>query len=489
MRTKLAQTGMYVVCQLVLAVAMPWSAATGRQEQAQPSKKKEAPAKKDDDGKVLAIVGADVHTITHEVIAGGTVLVKDGKILKVGQDLPIPEGAIVVDAKGKHVTPGFVAVSMAGVGVRGGGAGGGGRRSGGGGGAAVGGKIADSLDPFDRNLKFCLGVGITTGCIEMAGGGGGRRGGRGELDDTQVCPCCGLTVLPTEPIEPTVPTAPTPRRHVVLKMSYGNLDAMLVKEEPFHHIPGAGLAGPLNHFNWRDNVRQAKKYLDELAAHEKAIKAGEQSRPPRKPVSDELIALVKKEIPLRTDASSVTQIRDMIKLARELDYRLVLENAYEAWLLAEELADAKVSVVLTPRARRRAAPGREDTSGSSIETSAKLEKAGVPFAIATQMNTVSLDGVYGGRDLTGLPLEAAFAVRGGCDEKTALAGLTIVPARLLGLEQRVGSIEEGKDADLLILSGPPLDYRTAVEKAYIAGKEYYDMNKDKVYPSVERKSP
>lgn len=446
------------------------------------------PAKKDDrpkeKSKVVAIVGGDVHTITHEVIRGGTVIVRDGRIQKVGQDLAIPEGAEVIDAKGMHVTPGFVAVSMAGVGLRGAGGPGGG----GGGARAGNARLADSLDPFDRNIKFCLGVGITTGCIEIAAGGGARRGGRDgdKADDTQVCPCCGLTILPTEPINPTPPSAPTARRQAVLKMSYGSLDTMLVKEGPFHHIPGSGLAGPLNHFNWRDNIRQARKYLDDQAAHEKAVKAGETSRPPRKTVSDELIALVKKEIPLRTDASSVTQIRDMIKLSKELDYRLVLEDAYEAWLMADELAEAKVSVVLTPRARRQARSDRPDTSGSSIETSAFLEKAGVPFAIATQMNTVSLDGVYGGRDLTGLPLEAAFAVRGGCDEKTALAALTIVPARFLGLDSKIGSIEEGKDADLLIHTGPPLDYRTAVKVALIGGKVYYDLNKDKVYPTFER---
>src|SRR5437016_4350787 len=106
MRTKLAKTGMCVANLLVLAIAWPWSVAADGQEQTQPAQKKAEPAKKDDRGKVLAIVGADVHTITHEVITGGTVLVKDGKILKVGQDLPIPEGATVVDARGKHVTPG-----------------------------------------------------------------------------------------------------------------------------------------------------------------------------------------------------------------------------------------------------------------------------------------------------------------------------------------------------------------------------------------------
>jgi imidazolonepropionase-like amidohydrolase len=445
--------------------------------------KKPEAAKKDDKGKVVAIVGGDIYTITREVIRGGTVLVKDGKITAVGQNIGVPDGATLLDAKGKYVTPGFVALSMAGVGIRSAGPGPIGQgppRTG-----RPTGKLADSLDPFDRNIKFCLGVGITTGCIELSAGGG-RRFGRDPEDDTQVCPCCGLAILPTEPIRPTLPTDPMPRSHAVLKMSYGNLDGMLVKESPFHHLLGSGLAGAQNHFTWRESIRQARKYVQDQAEHEKAVKAGESARPPRKTVSDEMIQLVKKEIPLRTDAATVSQIRDMIRLARELDYNLLLEEAHEAWLVADEMAEAKVSVVLTPRSRRRPLPGMEDSSGSSIETSARLEKAGVPFAIATQMNTVSLDGVYGGRDLTGFPLEAAFAVRGGCSEKTALASLTIVPARLLGLESRIGSIEEGKDADLLILNGPPLDYRTYVQTALVGGKVCYERNEDRVYPTFER---
>jgi imidazolonepropionase-like amidohydrolase len=144
-----------------------------------------------------------------------------------------------------------------------------------------------------------------------------------------------------------------------------------------------------------------------------------------------------------------------------------------------------VSVVLTPRDRRRPLPGREETSGSSIETSGHLEKAGVPFAVATLGAAVSLDGIPG-RDLTSLALEAAFAVRGGCSEQTALEALTITPARMLGLADKVGSIEEGKDADLLILNGPPLDYRTYVEKALVGGKVYYDRARDRIYPDTDR---
>ncbi len=95
-------------------------------------------------------------------------------------------------------------------------------------------------------------------------------------------------------------------------------------------------------------------------------------------------------------------------------------------------------------------------------------------------------GGLAGRDLTSLPLEAAFAVRGGADERTALQALTIMPATMMGLQDRIGSIEKGKDADLLILNGPPLDYRTYVEQAIVAGKVAYDRGQDRVFPVFDR---
>lgn len=490
------------------------------QRQAKPEVKKEAEEKKKD-LPVTAVVGGDIHTVSGPVIRQGTILMQDGKILDVGQDIEVPEGATVIDAAGKTITPGFVAISMRGVGVQS---------------TPTGtAKLADALNPFDRNIKYSLGVGITSGCIELpTGRGRGRRRRNGEpeemflgfdtpldeleteemldygSEDTALCPCCGLPILPTEPITPARPTARQPRKMAVVKMSYGNLDSMLMKENAFYSPSPGALNGRLQRHNWRLEVKKARESIEasEKAAKEKAsatasrrpststTKTADAKKPAtpttrtrssRTRVNPEVTRLVKGETAMRVRVNTVDEIRDMVQLAEELDYELIIEGGIEAWVVGRELGAAEVGVIFTPRQRREARKGQEDTTGSFIESTKIFEAAGVSFAIATLSNSISMNGLAG-RDLSSLPLEAAFAVRGGASEKAALAAVTITPAKMMGLEDRIGSIEKGKDADILILNGSPLDYRTYVEHAIVAGKVSYDRAKEKIYPVHDRKN-
>lgn len=521
MKTNLPQ--IFLRFSLVLTLAVSLSAIGASQDKE--AAKKASAEKKDSDKEtkdeksdpVMAIVGGDIHTVTGSFIRQGTILVKGGKILEVGQSVAVPEGAEVIDATGKTITPGFVAVDMRGVGIR----------------TAPSGneKLADALDPFDRNIKYSLGVGITTGCIELSSGGTrGRRRRSGEPEErfpgleapveefltdamldygdenTSLCPCCGLPVLPTEPITPAAPTQAQPRKMSVLKMSYGNLDAMLVKENVFYSPAPGALNGALERHNWRLEIKKAR---ESIAAAEKAEKekaktataTAKSSTAPKPPgsstgrsssasgskVKPEVLSLVKGETAMRIRANTVDEIRDMVALADELQYEIVIEGGIEAWVLAQELGAGEASVIYTPRSRREPQPGRETSSGSFVESPRLFEEKGVPFAVSALSNSISMGGLAG-RDLTSLPLEAAFAVRGGASEKSALEALTITPAKMMGLEDRIGSIEKGKDADILILNGSPLDYRTYVEQAIVAGKVAYDREEDSVYPVYEREN-
>lgn len=478
--------------------------------------KKPAATTKKKPGPITAIVGGDIHTVTGPVIRGGTLLIQDGKIIDLGSSVEVPEGAKTIDATGRVITPGFIAINMSGLGVQST--------------PQKQDKLADALNPFDRNMKFALGVGITSGCVELTSRGSrGRRRRNGEpeerflgidpqpeefvtealLDygdeDTSLCPCCGLPVLPTEPISSRPPSQPQPRKFSAIKLSFGHLDSMLVEENVFYSPNPGSLTGPLNRHNWRRAVLKAKKSIADEAEKQKA---SEQSSGKEKSTADskssgrsrssssgsrgssranpELIRLLKREIALRISADTVDEIKDMTALADELGYDLVIEGATEGWLVADDISKSNAQVIYTPRRRRNPRRGEESTSGSNVTSPGIFQNVGVPFAVSALSSSISLGGLAG-RDLSSLPLEAAFAVRGGADEKTALAAITITPARMLGLDDRIGSLEVGKDADILILNGQPLDYRTYVEQAIVGGNLCYDRDEDKVYPVYDRK--
>jgi imidazolonepropionase-like amidohydrolase len=377
-------------------------------------------------GEVTAIQGGDLYTITGGIIKNGTILIKDGKISDIGQNIEIPKDAKVIDARGKVVMPGLVAVNAE-VGVIG-----------------YPGieKIADSLDPFEFSVSLAVASGITTAMVSA---------GRPSGDN----PIGGATA--------------------VIKTSYGDLDQMLVKESVAQPVMISNRDW-LRKTTFKQNLRKAQSYLRKLAEYQQAEDKKKVEEPKKPGGLDEYIRLLQREVPAVVTASTANDILADLELVDEFGIRMILTDAVEAWIVAEEIAKRDVRVVINPRQKQ---PPNEDISGpsgSNLENAAILKKAGVKFAIIPPSTYFETWGVVG-RDMMALPMEAAFAVSGGLDEQTALEAITITAAEIIGVADRVGSLQVGKDADIIILDGHPFHHKTFVESTLINGKVLYEKSK------------
>jgi imidazolonepropionase-like amidohydrolase len=389
-----------------------------------------------------ALIGGDVHTVTQGVMKGGTVLLKDDKIFKIGTSVDLPEGTTKIDVTGKRVLPGFVAALAHGVAL-----------------STSQGRIADALDPFSETLKLALAGGVTTAYLESGGGGGGLFGGG------------------------SAPPAPG----AVVKMSYGTLEGMLVAE-PSTPLLSAWMTGTLSErYDVRDNLVRARAQLEKERDFEKRraegkLKPGETLA--RAAPLEPYVRLLKGEISARLQASRVDDLRRALDLINEFKFKAVLTDVTEGWTIAEEIGRARAYCLIDPRTKEHAPRNSPRPAGSSIEQAALLRKAGVKFALIPPDTNVGTGGIAG-RNLITLPLEGALAVRGGLDEQTALEAITITAAEICGVETRVGSLEEGKDADVVVLDGDPFDYRTFVEMTFVNGKLLYEKSKSPYFSHLK----
>jgi imidazolonepropionase-like amidohydrolase len=229
-----------------------------------------------------------------------------------------------------------------------------------------------------------------------------------------------------------------------------------------------------------DQLRNGARHLAEAAAA-----AREKREAPRPPVPEEVLAALRREIPVRVPASRKEEILDALRLAEDHGLRLVLEDATEAWLVPERIARAGATAVVTPRNRFRD-PRIVEPHGGNLGVAAILERAGARFCLLPvggfggPGNSIRLGGLAG-RDLMDYPIEGAFAVRGGASEAAVLRALTLGAAEALGVADRIGSVDPGKDADLIVVDGDPLHYRTVVELAFVEGRLLYDRSKSTLF--------
>jgi len=226
-------------------------------------------------------------------------------------------------------------------------------------------------------------------------------------------------------------------------------------------------------------MQKKRKYEQELAEYKKKkaeqekkkknAKKEELKRPAKfkgKPKDDILAKVLRQEIPLQIEAHRVDDILNALRLADEFDFSLVLDKCTEGYMITDEIARRKVPVIVGPVSTSFANTPKLEYRNHDMRNAAILSKEGVKVAL----------GVSGrdGASSKFIALVAAMAVANGMDKDVALRAITLTPAEILGVAERIGSLEVGKDADIVILNAHPLDTFTQVEMVLIEGKIVYE---------------
>ncbi|MGH2568945.1 MAG: amidohydrolase family protein, partial [Bacteroidota bacterium] len=202
----------------------------------------------------------------------------------------------------------------------------------------------------------------------------------------------------------------------------------------------------------RSEFLKAQDYIRKMKDKDPA------KRPDRDLKLETLVKVLNGEIKAMFTAQQATDIVAALRLAKEFGFKLVLDGAAEAYLLVDEIKKAGVPVILHPTMVRTGG----DTRNASMETAAILKKAGIPIALQSGFES------YVPKTRVVL-FEAALAAANGLTFNNALAAITIDAARLLSLEKRIGSLEAGKDADVVLFDGDPFEYTTRVCAVIIDG--------------------
>jgi len=385
-----------------------------------------------------AVTGGYVVPVDGAPIEGGTVLVDGGVIVAVGPaaDVDVPDDAEIVDASGAWVLPGFVE-SHGHVGVY---------EEGDGwagldvnemtdpNGARL--RALDGINPDDEGFRDALSGGVTT--IVVKPGSGNPIGGQ-----TVAVKSWGRTVddmLMREPVSVKSALGENPKR------VYGEKDKL-----PSTRL---GVAAVI-----RDAFVKAQDYRE---AREWAIREGNPFE--RDTGCEILVRVLDGEVPWCQHTHRADDIATAIRLSEEFGYRLIVNHGTEGHLLADTLADKNIPVIIGPLIVGRS---KVEVRRRHMRNPGILARAGVRIALTTDHPVVPID--Y-------LVHQATFAVKEGLDTETALRSITVNPARIMGLDDRVGALKPGLDADLVLWSGDPLDVMSRAVRVFIGGREVYHFD-------------
>lgn len=401
------------------------------------------PIPEEDKDAYFAVINADIHTGTGEVLRDAMLLGKNGKIVEIGYELDIPGRDYytdipenerdfrveVVDAQGMRVYPGLVVISSSGL-------------------TGTSGDFRGSIDPFSQNMILGLAAGITTT-------GQGRSAVKLKRYISQ---------------DPPLPY---------------DFDGIELSGETYASM---SFSSGSSKRALREKMERASEYLREMRQWEVDVKNDKElKQPDKKGVDGTALKVLRGEVYPRFRAGDRGTILGIARIAQEFGFRPIIDGCREGWTVADDLGRAGAFAILTARDRRDKDEALLRSGGSSIENAAILAAAGVQVAIVPSSKGVSLDGIVG-RDIMHLPIEVDFAIRGGLSESLALDSITRVPARMMGVSHRVGTLEVGKDCDLIVADGDLLHYQTFVQYTVIDGQLVYDKE-DELYFAHIRPRP
>ena len=378
---------------------------------------------------MILIRGGNVHNAITEKAFQADIFIENGKIAAIGTALTVPEDTEVIDASGKEIYPGFVEahghIGLAGYGM---------------------GEVAkdynekndivsphlrgiDAIRPTLPTFLKAAKAGVTTVCV-----------GPGSAN------VIGGTFVAIKTVGKRVDDMVV-RDGVAMKCAFGeNPKKTYGNKRDSSRMTTAAIL--------RETLFKASEYL-----RKKEAAGDDVSKYPSFDMKMEaMIPVLKREIPLKAHAHEADDIFTALRIAKEFNVRITLEHVTEGHLIAEELAKENVPLAVGPIMCNAS---KVELRNMDNCTPGVLAAAGCQVSIITDSQVVRQE--Y-------LPLCAGIAVKAGMDPFKALQAITINPAKHIGIEDRVGSIEVGKDADIVITDGDPLESMTTVEMVLIDGK-------------------
>ncbi|WP_024833152.1 amidohydrolase [Ruminiclostridium josui] len=395
---------------------------------------------------MLLIYNGKIVTMSDIDYENGYVLIDKDKIMAVGQDLSEVKEKLTpdtkkIDAKGGFVLPGFIdAHSHIGmwedaVGFEG----------------DDGNESTDPVTPqlraidavyhADRSFVEAYESGVTT----VVTGPGSANVIGGQFAALKTCGRCVDEMVIKHPL--------------AMKVAFGENPKTVYNEK--HQTPMTRMATAAI---LRENLFKAKEYKELWENYKKDPE--EYDKPEFDFKMEALLQVLNRQIPLKAHAHRADDIITAIRIAKEFDVDITLDHCTEGYLIKDILAEAGLPVIIGPMLTDRS---KIELRNQNLKTPGILSKAGVKVAIMTDHPCVPEHH---------LCLCAAIAAREGMDEKEALKAITINAAEITGISDRVGSIEKGKDADIVIFNGNPLELKTTVQKTIINGVVVYEREQD-----------